>query len=64
MKRTVQDIINDLVKECKDNGYTFLVQIDDGKHITGQYEVVTGSKLHTMTKAVNKLTDTYSETTD
>lgn len=62
MGKTAQEIIDEFAKVCEENGYKFLIQVDDGEHVTGKYFVRTGSRLHEMCRAVNDLSDTYTDT--
>ena len=58
---TVQEILQMVDEECKKAGFKYMIHIDDGEHISGQYSVTTNSRLHDMARACNKLSDTSSE---
>ena len=59
--KTVEELINFVTEECEKHGWHHLIQVDDGEHITGHYNVVTNSRLHGFAMAVNKMTDIYEE---
>lgn len=61
---TREELIAFVADECKKNNWCYLMQIDDGKTIAGQYHVATNSRLHNMAREVNKLTDHYEESID
>lgn len=61
MVNTVKELIELVHNECMEHGWHYLIQIDDGEHISGRYKVITNSKLHDMGRAISKLSDHYEE---
>lgn len=58
---TAKEILQMVDEECRKAGLHYVIQVDDGEHISGQFYVITNSRLHDMGRACNLLADDYEE---
>lgn len=58
---TAKEILQMVDEECRKAGLHYVIQVDDGEHISGKFHVITNSKLHDMGRACNSLADKYEE---
>lgn len=56
-----EEVLNEIIKLCKDNDLRYYVQIDDGKTISGAWSYVNGTKLEKIAIAANAHCDEIKE---
>ena len=59
---TNEELIKEVTKICNDNGFRFIIQVDDGETIKGAWSTVADTKLEKMKDAIKVLCDNVTET--